>query len=151
MKTLTYGTLPNFDEFEKAFTAANLTDNRYLMELNMRDADMLYSVGLRSDSQQSSAGWTTEGKLQLLYTAQQLHTTIQALARIADLCDGEYGECETCNGSGYVWVDDGKRSTMRDCPDDNCNAFGQMDDSSIREWAGDFASSILFTLGFEWV
>jgi hypothetical protein len=39
--------------------------------------------------------------------------------------------CETCEGSGYIWRKgpDGK-SWMCDCDDDNCNAFGQMDEPS---------------------
>lgn len=42
--------------------------------------------------------------------------------------------CETCDNSGYVWRKgpDGK-DWMYDCDNDDCNAFGQMDDCEESE------------------
>lgn len=50
-------------------------------------------------------------------------------------CDGVFDreptlddECETCENSGYVWPEDEHGQTwMSDCPNDECNAFGQFD------------------------
>lgn len=42
--------------------------------------------------------------------------------------------CETCDDTGYVWREgpDG-RDWMFDCDNEDCNAFGQLDDC-VGEW-----------------
>lgn len=68
-----------------------------------------------SVSEETWTGWTNCGIYGLLATYTFEHT------------------CETCENSGYVWIEKDGKSWMIDCDDEDCNAFGQLDDSEELE------------------
>lgn len=107
-KTLTFGTVPSFEEFE----AACRTDGGIPYCIGLRGADLRNMM---------SAGLADTGRMQ----SQHLH--------------GEYLDCFYGPEQLYRLVE-------------NLVELHHIDsDPKFAEWAGSFASSILSTLGFEWV
>jgi hypothetical protein len=99
MKTLTYGTLPSYFDFNQAF--AVITPNGvYALRLSDSDARMFEATGV--------------GPYDTQYNCQRLYALCEAL----------------------VWEIERPVEVT---------AEGE------ESWAGDFCSSILATLGFEWI
>lgn len=110
-KTLTYGTLPSFEEFAAGFATQN-EGHYFPMSLNASDAAMFNALGLPT-----YGGISTDNKWACEYTAEQL-----------------YALCEALVATFYA----------------EGTEFQEVELQSNAEWAGDFCSSILSTLGFEW-
>ncbi len=116
MKTLTYGTLPNYTEFKAAF---NKNGDGEAYEIIVRDGsidkDMLSALEL----------WRSE---QIVFVSDKGVGRFEAQFKYNELYD-------LCEALCELWGNEA--AFMRDS--EQCN------------WAGDFCSSILSTLGYEWV
>lgn len=114
MKTLTYGTVPSFEEFKAAFEGDETIQAMRGYEITLPETSTDYrnlrSAGLLAPERYLS-GAIRGYRMVINYSAEQLYRLIENLAELHSIDS----------------------------------------DDSFRDWAGDFASSILTTLGFEWL
>ena len=115
MKTLTYGTLPSFEEFETAMNNTFGSDDddtvRYDIRFSKVDCNGIIDCGIELPM----LPVLVDGKPTARLDAEHLYALCEAL----------------CKFSEYEGASDVTTEQL--------------------EWAGDFCSSILTTLGFEWI
>lgn len=121
MKTLTYGTLPSFEEFSKAFKDAD-RGSTYTVSFNDSDFNMAANLDLLFEGTYHTtyASRTSAYRWDYEFTAEQLYALCEALCEVEARFQGPSFD-------------------------------GSEEQIAQADWALGFCSSILSTLGFEWV